>query len=601
VKNESPIPIEKLRQWSESTPEAPALHECLEDGWVPTTWKQYYQRARQLGAALVALGHQSGECVVILSGNRAEWLYAQWGIMMAGGVVTPCYQTNPPEHVSYLVGHCGAKIAIVENADQLAKLAQIRSELEQFRQAIVIDSEGIDAIDGVSPDWVMSFEEFLALGKEQHDAVVEERFAALDRDADAFIIYTSGTTGRPKAVLISHGNLAVGGEALLKNFPAGHTRTVCYLPLCHIAEQSATNLVQLETGGEVFLCRDYTKIAKYLQEVRPNSLFGVPRIWEKVEAALKAKFAKESPRKRKLIDWARRIEMEACDEKRDSGEEPRSFKRWLAHFLVLDKVLKALGMENVDYFLTGAAPIGTDTLKFFASLGVRINEVYGLSETGGILTATVPGEVALGTVGKPILGVELKIADDGEILARGPGLSRGYLHDPEATAELWEDGWMHSGDIGEYDNRGNLRITDRKKDLIITAQAKNIAPQPIESKLMTIRGVSHAVVVGDRRKYLIALLTLDPVNAPLIAAELGIASRDPQTLAAEDAFLEYLKGEIDRVNRTLARYETIKRFEVLPVEFSIETGEMTPTMKLKRRVVIERYSDVIETVYSRPR
>jgi long-chain acyl-CoA synthetase len=251
--------------------------------------------------------------------------------------------------------------------------------------------------------------------------------------------------------------------------------------------------------------------------------------------------------------------------------------------------------------MTGAAPISSGTLSFFASVGIRIHELYGLSETGGLLTATLPGEVAIGTVGKPMIGVEIELAEDGEILARGPGLSRGYLHNPEATAELWEGGWMHTGDIGAYDDQGNLRITDRKKDLIITAQAKNIAPQPIEAKLKRIPGVSQAVVAGDRRKYLIALFTVDQETAPDIAEGLGCAATDPESLSRDDKFLEYLKGQIDGVNESLNRVESIKRFEVLPVEFGIDTGEMTPTLKVKRKVVVDKYGDVIESVYARAR
>ena len=268
--------------------------------------------------------------------------------------------------------------------------------------------------------------------------------------------------------------------------------------------------------------------------------------------------------------------------------------------MVLDGIRKKMGLENAEYFLTGAAPISGGTLSFFASLGMRINEIYGLSETGGVLTATLPDEVSLGTVGKPVAGVEIEIAEDGEILARGPSLSRGYLHDPEATAELWEGGWMHSGDIGSYDERGNLRITDRKKDLIITAQAKNVAPQPIEAKLTKIPGITHGVVVGDRRKYLAALFTLDEATMPGLASKLGIEVHDPKSVSADPRFLDYLQDQIDDVNKTLARFETIRRFEVLPTQFTEKTGELTPTMKLKRRVVVKNNADLIEQIYARP-
>jgi len=596
---EHQIPIEKLRDWSLKTPDKAAIYRCTDDGWQAINWAEYYQSSRDVGAALLAAGHEPGECVVILSANRAKWLFAQWGIMMAGGVTTPCYMTNPPDHVSYLVGHCRARFVFVEDAAQLAKVAQVRGELKRLELAIVFDATGMDAIDGVSPDWVVSFDEFMARAEDQHHAELEVRFDGIDRKADAFIIYTSGTTGPPKAVVISHENLSGGGVSILSHYPAANTRMVCYLPLCHVAEQSATNLVQLETGGEIYLCPEFNKLPEYLKDVRPSTLFGVPRVWEKMETALSAGFKALPPRKQQLLEWARKVELAAVEKKASTGVEPRSVRRWLANALVLNGIKKKLGIENVEYFLTGAAPISAGTLSSFASIGVRINEVYGLSETGGMLTATLPGEVSLGTVGKPMKGVEIEIAGDGEILARGPSLSRGYLHDDEASAELWEGDWMHTGDIGHFDEKGNLRITDRKKDLIITAQAKNIAPQPIEAKLTEIHGVSHAVVVGDRRKYLVALFTVDEISASGIARELGTSSSDPVALAADPLFLDYLGKQLDEVNKTLARYETIKRFEVLPLQFSIETGELTPTMKVKRRVVVDRHADLIEAIYAR--
>jgi 1-acyl-sn-glycerol-3-phosphate acyltransferase len=586
-------PIKKLIEWNERTPDAPALHVRTDGGWSPVTWKQYHDRACRLGAALVALGHEEGECVVILSANRAEWLYAQYGIMMASGVVTPCYMTNPPGQVAYLMAHCKARIAFVENASQLDKVIAVKDRLPDLEHVIVFD-----AVED-PPDWVMDYERFLDGATEKHQARCKERQARMDPDADSFIIYTSGTTGNPKAVAISHNNMAHGGPAILQHYPIEKTRTICYLPLCHIAEQSATNMTQLMTGGEVYICPSVDDLPRVLPDVRPNTLFGVPRIWEKVEATLESKFDAEPPLKRKLVRWALDVEARAFETKARSGEEPVTVSRWLANRLVIDRIKKKMGLDEIQYTLTGAAPISVKTLRFFASLGFRVQEVYGLSETAGILTATLPGDVAIGTVGKPMKGVEIQIAEDGEILARGPGLSRGYLHDPESTEELWEGGWMHTGDIGEFDESGNLRITDRKKDLIITAQAKNIAPQPIEAKLKRIPGISQSVVVGDMRKYLIALLTIDEVHAPAIASSLGIESRDLAKIARDDAFVEHVGNHVEKINETLARYETIKRFEILPRDFTIEDGEMTPTMKVKRRVVVKKHADLIDRIYAR--
>ncbi len=596
-----PLPHEKFRQWSLDTPDAPALYERGEQEWEPISWKTYHQRACQVGSALLAMGHEPGQCVVILSGNRAEWLYCQYGITMAGGVVAPCYQTNPHDMVAYLVGHCQARTVFVEDAAQLAKLIKVRGELPRLRWVVVFDGQGVSELEGASEDWVMDFGSFMARADAAHDARRDDCTAAIDPDSDSFIIYTSGTTGLPKAVALSHKNLAFGGPAVISHYPVQTTRCISYLPLCHIAEQTATNLVQLETGGEVYLCREFAKLSTYLREVRPNSLFGVPRVWEKVEAVLQAQFAAQQGMQRKLLDWARGVESAAFEHKRRTGEEKRSLSRWLANRLVLVKIHRKMGMENIIHVLTGAAPISDSTLRFFASIGFHIQEVYGLSETAGILTATLPSEVATGTVGRPMKGVEIEIADDGEILARGPGLCRGYLHDEAATAELWEDGRMHTGDIGSFDERGNLRITDRKKDLIITAQAKNIAPQPIEAGLKRIPGISQTAVIGDRRKYLVALLTLDELAVPEMCDKLGIRVDSPQALAAHEAFQAHVQRGVDELNETLARYETVKRFELLPQDWTIESGEMTPTMKVKRRVVIDKFADMIEGIYARER
>ncbi len=480
------------------------------------------------------------------------------------------------------------------DASQLAKLVAVRGQVPAVQRVVVFDMEGVEA-----GDWVMSFESFLRRAGTSCRDELEVRLAGLRPDDDVFIIYTSGTTGQPKAVALSHANLAASGRAVLDRYPIEKTRMISYLPLCHIAEQTATNLTQLETGGEVFLCRDVSRLAKLLPEVRPNSLFGVPRIWEKVEAALQAKFDATSGPKRWLLDWARGVETRAFEHRARTGRYPRTLARRLAHRFVLDGIKAKLGLDRVIYTLSGAAPIGLATLRFFGSLGFRIHEVYGLSETCGLLTATVPGEPASGTVGKPVAGVQVRIADDGEILCRGPASSRGYMHDEDATRELWQDGWMATGDIGAFDQDGNLRITDRKKDLIITAQAKNIAPQPIEAELKRIPGVSQAVVIGDRRKYLVALLTVDEDDWARRAKTLCVQARGPADLAGSATFVGWVQRHVDAMNESLARYETIKRFEVLPVDFSIEGGELTPTMKVKRRVVSQKYQAEIEGIYAR--
>jgi len=578
VETTQAVPFRMLLSWGERTPEAPALHQRGDDGWHATSWSAYAEHARAVGAALTAWGLEPGGCVVILSGNRAEWLHLQWGIMMAGGVVAPCYTSNTTEQVAYLVGHCEASIVFADSQAQIDKLVSLHDELPELRQVVALDDP-----DDVTQ--AMPYADFLALAAPEHQAALQLRSDAVQPDDDAFIIYTSGTTGVPKAVVISHTNLAVEGAAVVARYPIERTRSICYLPLCHIAEQTATNLAQLETGGEVFLCPDITMMPKYLPEVRPNVLFGVPRVWEKVQAALQAKFAQASPIKQKLIYWALGVEEQAHRAQLSTGQTQGGFFRWLAHTLVIGKVQAGLGLDQVKHTLTGAAPSNPDTLRFFSSLGFQVHEVYGLSETTGLLTATKPGEPSMGTVGKPVDGVEVAIAEDGEILARGACISRGYLHDPAATAELLQNGWLHTGDTGAWDERGNLRIIGRIKDIIVTAGAKNVAPLPIEAKLTTIPGISQAVVVGDRQPYLVALLTPDPQHAG----------------TADPSFTESVQQHLDAINADLARYETVKRFELLDHEFTIETGELTPTMKIKRNVVYDKFADTITAIYDRAR
>jgi long-chain acyl-CoA synthetase len=571
------IPFQRLLHWADRRPDAPALHQRGDDGWETTSWSGYAEHVRAVGAALVGWGLEPGRCVVILAGNRAEWLHLQWGAMMAGGVVAPSYTSNTAEQVAYLIGHCKAPIVFADTPAQLEKLAAIRDRLPELKLVVALDDPGDQ------PD-VMAYADFLALGTPAHRGPLEARSQAVQLDDDAFIIYTSGTTGTPKAVVISHRNMAVQGRALLKRYPCERTRSICYLPLCHIAEQGATNLCQLETGGEVFLCPEIALMPKLLPEVRPNALFGVPRVWEKVQAVLEGKFAEAPAPKRWLIHWALGVEAKAM-ERQIRGEPADSVARSLARSLVVDKIRAQLGLDEVLHTLTGAAPTNPDTLKFFRGLGFHVHEVYGLSETTGIVTATRPGEEAMGTVGKPMQGCEIELADGGEILVRGDCLSRGYLHDPAATAELLQDGWLHSGDLGAWDEHGNLRIVGRIKDIIVTAGAKNLAPVPIEAKLEAIPGVGQAVVVGDQRPYLVALITRDPEHAG----------------AQGGAWAEELQARIEAVNADLASYETIKRFELLDEPFSIEAGELTPTLKIKRRAILDRHADTIEAIYARPR
>lgn len=596
MKDQIKLPVQKLQAWAERTPERPALHERSENGWNTTTWADYGITVENVASALLSLGLVKGECVVIIGNNRVEWLFAQFGIMAAGGVATPSYQTNTAEQLAYMIVHSGARFVFAENQEQYAKLVACRSDLKNLKHVVLFDP-----VADADPRWTMNFAELIELGKKGDSAALKKRMNSIVPDDTAFVIYTSGTTGVPKAVMTTHYHLSYIGEQLLARFELSEpSRSISYLPLSHIAEQIATNNLQLEKGGEVFMCPNALFMKDYLPLVRPNVLLGVPRVWEKVESALRGIIEGSKGFKKTLLRWGLKVELEAFDEEQRTGKEVWSIKRVLANRLVVNKVKGKLGMDRIVHAFIGAAPSNLDNLRFFASLGIRINEVYGMTETTGILSTTSPLNRAFGTVGRPLDGIEVRIADDGEVLARGPALSHGYMHDQTATEELWEGGWLHTGDIGEFDPKGNLKITDRKKDLIITAGAKNIAPQPIEAMLKRIEGISQAVVVGDRRPYLIALLTLDPLATNLLASKLGLAISDAAGLSQNEQLIRYVEAQVADVNSRIAKFERIGRFKILSTDLSVEKGELTPTMKMKRKVVNEMYANEIEELYARP-
>ncbi len=589
------LPLNKLRGWAENTPTSIALHTRTNTGWDSVKWFDYNRNVESVAKGLISLGLKRGECAVIIGNNRVEWLYAQFGIMAAGGVATPSYQTNTAEQLAYIINHSKARFVFAENQAQYDKLVEYRSELSHLEKVILFDEE-----KSADSDWTISFSDFLKLGEASDNKPFEERMNLIDQDDNAFIIYTSGTTGVPKAVLTTHYHLSYVGETLLRRFDMPiKSRSISYLPLSHIAEQIATNNLQLETGGEVYLCPDALKMKDYLPLVQPNVLLGVPRVWEKVESALKGIIEGSTGFKKKLLKWGLRTELAAFDKEQETGKPFSSFARNLANKLVIGKIKDKLGMNQIIHAFIGAAPSNLDNLRFFASLGIQINEVYGMTETTGILATTSPSNRKFGTVGKPLEGVEIKIASDGEILARGPALTKGYMHMTAETAQLWEGGWLHTGDIGLFDADGNLKITDRKKDLIITAGAKNVAPQPLEAMLKRIDGVSQAVVVGDKKPYLIALLTIDPLAIDALNEKLGLSARNSNELNTSIIFQEYIANELDLVNAKTAKFENIGRFKVLEKDFTVENGELTPTMKMKRKVVNEMYKKEIEGVYAR--
>ncbi|MFZ1863884.1 MAG: AMP-binding protein, partial [Polyangiales bacterium] len=410
-------------------------------------------------------------------------------------------------------------------------------------------------------------------------------------------------TGLPKGAMLTHRGIKLISDAVVEVFPFllnTKTRAVSYLPLCHAAEQGMTNFAGLTVKSETYFCDDLTKVKDYLIAAHPTFFLAVPRVWEKFEAALRGKLAEATGVKAKLASWARETELEAFKEEMRTGRQVSSLSRTLANKLVISKIKEALGLDELQVALSGAAPISVSTLEFFASIGLPIHEGYGMTETSAFASVQPYGKLRLGTIGKPLPGVEAKIADDGEIMLRGVNMVKGYHRLPEKTEELYdEEGWMHTGDLGAIDEDGYISITGRKKDLIITAGGKNVAPSEMEGHLQSIPGVGQAVVVGDRQPYLCALIVLDPEGLPELEVAAGVSGlRDVESAARNQAVKRFIEEQTQEAcNAKVARYQTIKKIRILPAVFSVDGGELTPTLKVKRNVVGEKYAAEIASFY----
>ena len=594
--------VEQLVGLAARAPQLPAFHERVGPGsWRTRTWGAVLDDARAVAGGLLALGLERGEAVALVGDDRADWLTLQLGVQLAGGVPTPVYTTLTAEQAGWVVAHSGARFVAADSAERLARAREGAAQAGgRLAAAIAFDAAAAaPAADAVTLDALRA--EGRARG-----ADVDRRLAGHRADDLALLIYTSGTTGRPKGVELTYAALAAVIEevaGLVAPALGGERyRVVSYLPLSHIAEQMMSAIAPVAFAGEVFFCPQLELVREVLPEVRPTVFLAVPRVWEKVERALEDRLAAAAGPRGRLARWALAAELAGFDRAAATGAPARGLARALADRLVLAKIRRALGLDRARIAISGAAPIGLGTLRFFASLGIPILEVFGMTETAALVSANRPGRARLGTVGPPLSCGEIRLEIDGEILYRGPNLTRGYRGDPVATAELIDaDGWLHTGDLGALDGDGYLRVTGRKKEILVTAGGKKIAPAEVEPLLAGLRGVSQAVLVGDGRPYLCALLTLDAAAAAAVAAELGLAAREVAELARDARFRAWLGGEIEaRVNARLARYQTIKRFDVLERELTVADGELTPTLKLRRGVIAAVYSERISALYEAP-
>ena len=528
---------------------------CWKAGARDTSWAEAGRTVRQVARALIALGVQPGDAVSIIGPNRPEWVQADLGAIAAGAVPAPIYPTLTPEVTVYIAAHSEAVVAVVADPKQLDKLrAQRPPKLRWF----VLLEGASDAAD------VLTWADFLARGEATPENAVDERLRALKPDGLATLIYTSGTTGPPKAVMLSHRSVFFAAQTAQRIGDVNERDVIIsYLPLSHVAEQMISIHGPMISGASVWFCADLDQLGNLLRAARPTIFFGVPRVWEKLQGRVEEGVAQSPRLKQLLFGWARR-----------SGGA-------LASKLVLGPVRQKLGLDRARLCVTGAAAMPLSTLQFFDSLGLPVLDMWGMSESTAMGTANLPGARKPGTVGRPAEDIEIRIAPDGEILTRGPHVFLGYYKDAAATAEALDNGgFLHTGDVGELDAGGYLRITDRKKDLLITSGGKNVSPQNLEAQLGRIAGVAQAVVVGDARKYLAALI---------VPAEIE---------KAEDAeFVARVGREIEKLNGTLARYESIKKFKVLGAQFSVAGGEYTPTLKLKRKVVAQKYAREIDALF----
>jgi long-chain acyl-CoA synthetase len=571
-------------------PKRAVMYKDPSGQWVTKTYSEVGEVVKALSLGLMDLGIEKGDKVSILANTRPEWTYYDFAALSAGATVVPIYQTNSPEECQYVLENSDAVAVIVEDEAQLEKVRQVRDNCPKLEHVILMEGTADDAI---------SMDDVAARGSGGSDSDWEARWSSVTPDDICTFIYTSGTTGPPKGCVISHGNyrsmLDMVHEA---NVLGDEELTYLFLPLAH----SFALLIQLGTfdlGATLaYWERDPLKIVPNLVEVKPTYFPSVPRIFEKIYTAATANAEKEGGLKKVIFDWAVGVGRKVRERERAGKSVGPLLKAQydLADRLVLSKIRGLFG-GNLKLAVTGAAPINPDILRFFDAAGVLVVEGWGMTETSTAATISRPEAFKFGTVGKPFPGCEIKIADDGEILVKGANIFQGYYKNDKATKETIVDGWLHTGDIGEFDPDGYLKITGRKKDIIITAGGKNITPANLEAEIKQSPYVSQVVVIGDRRPFLTALVTLDMEEVAKLAKEKGWPA-DSAELAKNPEMRELVQEHIDGINQKFARVEQVKKFEILPADLSQEGGELTPTLKVKRNVVADKYESDIEALYA---
>ncbi|HEU4422634.1 MAG TPA: AMP-binding protein [Pilimelia sp.] len=608
----------RVRERAGVTPDRVAMREKDFGIWQEVTWAAYWDTVQTVAHGLIALGIEPGDRVAIHSENRREWLYTDVATVAVRGTTVGLYPTNPPPEVGYLLSHSGAKVLVAEDQEQVDKALAVLDQCPDLACIVYVEPRGIRhrytgevPRSGAAPVRLIGWDDFLLLGVAHRDAdpdAVTARMAAASADDIVTLIYTSGTTGPPKGVMLSVSNVEfaiaalVDGGGFTSPPPGADDLVLSYLPLCHVAERIFTTWFNAGAGVQVNFAESIATVQANLREIQPTVLFGVPRIWEKILATVMIKLNAASVIKRLNARlWLAVADRIGSTLVRTGGQHTAATRLayaigWIFFYRALRE---RIGMRRVRYAASGAAPIAPDVLKFFMGVGVPMHEVYGMTENTAVATGNRPGRVKLGTVGEPQAGVELKIADDGEILTRHAGVFVGYFRDPAATERVkTADGWLHTGDVGEWVGGTHVKITDRAKDIIITSGGKNISPSELENAIKASPYVKEAIVIGDRRPFLSALIGIELDTVGEWAQRRGLPYTTYRDLGEKPEVVALIHGVIEEVNSRHATVEQVREFRMLPKELDHEDGELTATQKVKRSAITATFGELVDDIYS---
>ncbi|MEQ6901978.1 AMP-binding protein [Nocardioides sp. YIM 152588] len=599
--------VTRIRDRAHSRPTGVAMREKRLGIWQEITWSEYWESILDVGHALLALGVEPGDRVAVQSENRPEWLILDMACVAVRGATVGLYPTNPSAETEYMLGHSGACVHLAEDQEQVDKVLEV-DDLPDLRRIVYVEPRGLRDYDDPR---LMSWERLLEIGREhrtEHPGAVEALVEAAQPDEVITLVYTSGTTGPPKGAMLTHRNAEFALETVLENSPfadpppSPKDLTLSYLPLCHVAERVLTSWYNAGAGTQVNFAESIETVPQNLHEIQPTLFFAVPRIWEKLLATARIKLDSATPLKRRYAHfWLKRADSLGTTLAANGGQHTLSTRlRYAVGWVLFYRALRdRLGLRRVRHASSGAAPIAPEVLKFFMGIGVPMHEVYGMTENTAIATANRPGRVRLGTVGEAHNGIELKLDEGtGEILTRHDAVFAGYWKDPEATARtVTPEGWLHTGDVGEWVEGTHLRITDRMKDIIITAGGKNVAPSEIENALKASPYIKEAVVIGDGRKYLTALIGIELDTVGDWAQQRRIGFTTYRDLTEKPEVIELVQGVVDEVNTRFNRVEQLKRFALLPKELDHEDGELTATQKVKRSAIDAMFHDLVESMY----